>query len=1280
MTKHPFRFIFFLLVCFILPLAAKAQTVTIPDPNLRAAIEKTLDKASGAPITASEMATLTGLEAKNANISDLTGLEGATKLTRLDLGDNAITDISVLVGLANLTDISLDFNNITDISVLSGLTKLIGLDLGYNAIIDHSIVSGLTNLTRLDLRSTNTSDLSVLSDLTKLERLYIDSNRISDLSPLAGLTELRSLGLNGNSISDLSPLKGLTNLSWMRLASNNITDLSPLVANTGLGKGDWVDVTENPLSHTSIKTHIPTLQIREVTVEFDPPAPPAPFENIPFDINNIPEPAPPPAAVRDFFELDPFYQQWINVEGFPVVASEKVNPYALKEAAWLIWQMIGHRPDVLQALVQNRVRFSVIGYTELRAEIPEYRHYGGGFLVNRARGAGGSLQFGRPAVSSSEENILHYPGGGGLYNVLIHEFAHAIHLLGLPLIDPTFDNRLKSAYDAAIAKGLWYGTYAASDRREYWAEGTQAWFHSKGTGSFDNYGNTRSALKAYDPPLAALLTEIYGDTQWRYTPPVFRLNLPHLQGFNPQDSPTFEGWPELYELERQFRDPNSDGGDNWVDLRPYDPNLLPSLNQSRTAVNLSEGIAFVNLTQARVFVYWVGYDGTPEYWTIVNPGELRVNGGRINDIWLIKDHNRNDLVVFQSKGKLGRAIIGGVPIITPGLSKHAGDNQSGVSGAVLPSPFVVEVRDDNGSALEGISVTFTVTGGDGTLSVTHTTTDANGQAESTLTLGPKRGTTTVEVSATGIEGPVTFNAVAEVPVDIPDPNLRAAIENALGKASGAPITASEMQILTHLEARNVNIGDLTGLELATNLTRLSLGDNAITDISVLARLTNLTELSLDFNNITDISVLAGLTKLTELALGYNDITDHSIVSGLTNLTRLDLRSTNTSDLSVLSGLTKLESLYIDDNGISDLSPLAGLTELRSLGLNFNSISNLSPLRGLTNLSWMRLAGNDISNISPVAGLTNLRQLWLQDNALTDISPVADLTNLKELVLQGNAIADISPLSGLTNLTGLWLAYNTISDISPLVANTGLGSGDRIFVNDNPLNRASIETHIPALQSRGVAVEFDADGTRSPDVNGDGSVDVLDLIVVTSYFGHTGENIATDVSGDGVVNVLDLVLIAGMFQDTAAAPSAQPQVPETLTAVEVQGWLTDARGLEVRDLIVKRGFLVLEQLLVFLTPKETELLANYPNPFNPETWIPYRLAEDAVVTLTIYDPSGRVVRTLDVGRRIAAAYESRSKAIYWDGRNALGEEVASGVYFYHLSAGDYSATRRMGILK
>ena len=201
-----------------------------------------------------------------------------------------------------------------------------------------------------------------------------------------------------------------------------------------------------------------------------------------------------------------------------------------------------------------------------------------------------------------------------------------------------------------------------------------------------------------------------------------------------------------------------------------------------------------------------------------------------------------------------------------------------------------------------------------------------------------------------------------------------------------------------------------------------------------------------------------------------------------------------------------------------------------------------------------------------------------------------------------------------------------------------------------------------------------------DVNGDGVVNILDLVSVADSLESEASSLTADVNGDGVINVLDLIWVAGLFESTAAAPAARLQVPETLTAVGVQQWLTDATELEVKTVIMKRGIMVLGQLLAALTPTETALLPNYPNPFNPETWIPYRLAEDAFVTLTIYDLDGQVVRTLDVGHRMASAYETRSKAIYWDGRNQLGEPVASGVYYYHLSAGEYATTRKMLVIK
>ena len=117
-----------------------------------------------------------------------------------------------------------------------------------------------------------------------------------------------------------------------------------------------------------------------------------------------------------------------------------------------------------------------------------------------------------------------------------------------------------------------------------------------------------------------------------------------------------------------------------------------------------------------------------------------------------------------------------------------------------------------------------------------------------------------------------------------------------------------------------------------------------------------------------------------------------------------------------------------------------------------------------------------------------------------------------------------------------------------------------------------------------------------------------------------------------------------------------------------------------SLVFKQGIANLQNLLASRTPEETALHRNYPNPFNPETWIPYQLAVPAEVELTIYDMNGGLVRRIALGYQAAGVYQSRSRAVYWDGRNQFGESVASGLYFYTLTAGDFTATRRMVILK
>ena len=311
---------------------------------------------------------------------------------------------------------------------------------------------------------------------------------------------------------------------------------------------------------------------------------------------------------------------------------------------------------------------------------------------------------------------------------------------------------------------------------------------------------------------------------------------------------------------------------------------------------------------------------------------------------------------------------------------------------------------------------------------TSTALDYETKSTYTVTIMVSDSNRTDTITVTINVSDIAETSTATTAVDIPDSNLRAKIETALGKASGDPISAAEMATLTSLSAQDAGISNLTGLEAATNLTTLHLGNNLISDISAIVGLTKLTELQLWDNTISNISAVAGLTQLTRLYLWGNIITDISHISGLTNLTHLRLGE--------------------------------------------NSVSNISAVAGLTNLTHLNLKENSISNISAVAGLTNLTELVIGNNTISDIAPVANLTKLVWLDMSNNTISDITPVTGLTNLIELYFEENSVSDISPLTVNTGLGNNTEVDVRGNPLNYSSIYTHIPALQARGAYVDFD----------------------------------------------------------------------------------------------------------------------------------------------------------------------------------------------------------------
>lgn len=262
----------------------------------------------------------------------------------------------------------------------------------------------------------------------------------------------------------------------------------------------------------------------------------------------------PEAAARQF-QLSPFYRKFLEANGVPIVASEKVSDFALLEVRYLAIQMTHHRPELLPAIAKNHVRLAIMAPDEFTTQIPEHHDLiPKDYWDWRARGLGATAV--RPAMSCGEENLLGYPGDPYWQeNIFVHEFGHVIHERGMNSLDPTFDQRLLAAYQASLKAHRWIDTYAATNHKEYWAEGVQSWFDTnRENDSEHNSISTREKLKLYDPPLAALLREVLGDEAWRYEWPAKRNPAsPHLAGYDPKSAPRF-AWPQhLVEARAQYR-------------------------------------------------------------------------------------------------------------------------------------------------------------------------------------------------------------------------------------------------------------------------------------------------------------------------------------------------------------------------------------------------------------------------------------------------------------------------------------------------------------------------------------------------------------------------------------------------------------------------------------------------------------------------------------------------------------------------------------------------------
>ncbi len=447
----------------------------------------------------------------------------------------------------------------------------------------------------------------------------------------------------------------------------------------------------------------------------------------------------------------------------------------------------------------------------------------------------------------------------------------------------------------------------------------------------------------------------------------------------------------------------------------------------------------------------------------------------------------------------------------------------------------------------------------------------------------------------------------------------------------------------------------------------------------------------DGDSLTYTATSSDTTKVTvSMSSSTMTITAEANVSETITLTASDGGFTATQSFTVAATAETTSTV--------DMLPVLGSDELSQLGalltydtLIFNELHNGSDDAN----DWLELR-----NVSPTdLSLDDweLSVLTSDGNAVTAF-PVGAFVPAGEVLLLVNteqAMADASVSSIASESFAL-----PQSDFALILRSPG-AFGDiagNYFEGDRPETAPALTADTVWYRTQPIASGYRAEswaasayqnGLGTPgylhpsaqmDMNNDGVVNILDLVLVASQFGQDGAS-AADLNDDGVVSVADLVLVADAFGSVGGAPGAGRS-----TAGMAADWLRLAHESGIGQSSIadgfsyERGIAALEGLARASVPETTALLANYPNPFNPETWMPYQLAKPANVTLSIHSSNGSLVRTLELGHQPAGIYHNRRDAAYWDGANDAGETVASGVYFYTLTAGNFSATRKMIILK
>ena len=1234
-----------------------ADIVAFTNANLETAVRSALRITKGHPILKGpitdqmDITDLTRLTATRKGIVDLTGLEEATGLTSLDLGQNDIVTLSPLSGLTSLTSLDLADNQIEALSPLSGLTSLTTLDLGQNAIVNVPALPNLSSLTSLDLAVNQIQNVSTLSNLSGLETLDLRNNDVMDVTPLSTMTHLKRLYLRGN--DNLTNIKQLVKLKEAKVSIDitlprpvtfrddnlvaelrsalNFQDDDPIFPEDMETLTRFSAPSQSIVTLTGLETaiNLTSLTLNDNAIaSLTPLARLVNLETLNLSGNNI-------SSVSSLAKLTSLTD--LNLSENRISSVSSLSKLTSLETLNLSMNQISSLTSLSGLSLLTDLNLS--NNTRIKDVLPLQ-----GLSTLRTLDLSGNT-----GITMEKASVL-YALEQGITNITLPQ---GIILPDLANIVRFNNTDLAAAVRTALRITKGYPILTTGDKaintltrltatRKEIADLTGLEV-ATGLTTLDLGDNAIETLTPLQN-LTSLTTLDLADNAIETLTPLGNLtsltNL-DLDGNDIQNVSALSGLSSLTTLDLRDNDvgdvtPLSGlttlkylyvrGNDNLENVKQ-----LVKLEGTRIDIKLPVPVQIPDTNLAAALRTQIGL-----------PTDDPIFPGDMEGITTLTASNRSidDLTGLETATGLTDLTLSNNNIDDLELLEEL----TSLTDLNLSDNLIVDVSPlEELTSLERLDLSNN--------QITDVAPLASLTNLTRLTLTGNSGITNPGALYQLDQGGTTIIGVT-VPsaVTFTDAMLEAAVKKALRIADADPILPDAIATLTRLTASRKTITSLSGLETAGILERLDVGQNSI----------------------SDLGPLSGLMRLEWLDVADNQITDVSPLETVTNLEALDLRNNQITDVEPLTALTSLRQIYIRGNdGITNLEWLATIERLRS-DIKLPSVVDIPD----TNLDTAVRAALSVTGTLPMSEemLESLETLTASNRNIADLTGCEHMTDLTSLDLRNNQITDVTPLSKLYSLETLMLDGNTILDTSPLYG----------------------------LLSRNLST-YDITIYRYPswDVNQDGDVDKADLYLITLIITGTQQDIngdgtfdaddetAADVNRDGARNINDLRFVFDYLDRPVnlGAPLLNAETGllelsmlEQMNADGLRVQLEILRATNDGSLNYQRTLAFLQALLTAIQPNQTLLLANYPNPFNPETWIPYQLARDSRVRITIYDMQGAIVRRLELGYQTEGFYTTRSKAAHWDGRNAVGERVASGIYFYQLETDDVSLLRKMVILK